>query len=116
MRPEEIFEGSPVGLAVLERVSEILADPSVEVRTSKSQVAFRRNRGFAYLWRPGQYLRSPTAPAVLSIVLGRRDASSRFKEVVHPAPAHWMHHLEVRAATEIDDEVAGWLLEARDRA
>ena len=116
MRPEELFDGSPVGLAVLARVTEILADPSVEVRTSKSQVAFRRKRGFAYLWRPGQYLRSPGAPVVLSIVLGRHDASLRFKEVVHPAPRHWMHHLEIHAVTEVDDEVVAWVREAFDRA
>ena len=116
MRPEQLLAGNAVGLAVLARVTEILADASVEVRTSKSQVAFRRNRGFAYLWRPGQYLRSPGAPVVLSIVLGRRDASPRFKEVVHPSPRHWMHHLEVRAVTEVDDEVVAWLREAWERA
>ena len=116
MRPEGLFEGSPVGLAVLARVTEILAEPSVEVRTSKSQVAFRRKRGFAYLWRPGQYLRSPGAPVVLSIVLGRHEASSRFKEVAHPASKHRMHHLEIHDAAEIDDEVVAWLREAWERA
>ena len=116
MRPEDLFDGSPVGLAVLARVVEILADASVEVRTSRSQVAFRRKRGFAYLWRPGQYLRSPVAPVVLSIVLGRQDASPRFKEVVRPASRHWMHHLEIQAVAEVDDEVVAWLREAWERA
>jgi hypothetical protein len=53
---------------------------------------------------------------VLSIVLGRHDTSDRWKEVVHPAPAHWMHHLEVHELGDIDGEVAGWLLEAAARA
>ncbi|MQA07525.1 MAG: hypothetical protein GEU98_03050 [Pseudonocardiaceae bacterium] len=87
-----------------------------EVRVSKSQVAFRRKRGFAYLWLPGQYLAKPAVDVVLSIALGRHDESERFKEVVHPAPAHWMHHLELRDAGDLDDEVAGWLREAADRA
>ena len=92
------------------------AAPGVEIRTSRSQVAFRRRRGFAYLWRPGRYLARPGADVVLSVVLGRRDGSPRWKEVAHPASAHWMHHLEVRGPAEIDEQVARWLREACDRA
>jgi Domain of unknown function (DUF5655) len=88
----------------------------VELRTTKSQVAFRRRRGFAYLWLPGRYLTRPGADVVLSVVLGRRDGSPRWKEVAHPAPSHWIHHLEVHRAAEIDDQVTGWLREASDRA
>jgi hypothetical protein len=90
--------------------------PGVEIRTSRSQVAFRRRRGFAYLWLPGRYLARPGADVVLSVVLGRRDVSPRWKEVAHPAPAHWMHHLEVHDAAEIDEQVARWLREACDRS
>jgi hypothetical protein len=88
----------------------------VEVRVTKSQVSFRRSRGFAYLWRPGQYLTNPNAEVVLSIALGRRDGSSRWKEVIHPTTNHWIHHLEVDDVDEIDAEVVGWLREAADRA
>lgn len=117
MTPEEFFAGSPLGLAVLARVSELLeAVGDVRVRASTSQVAFRRRRGFAYLWRPGQYLARPTAELVLSVVLGRRAPSPRWKEVLQPAPARWMHHLEVHALQDIDDEVAGWLRAAADEA
>ena len=87
-----------------------------EVRVSKSQAAFRRKRGFAYLWMPGQYLAKPTAEVVLSIALGRLDESRRFKEVAHPTPAHWMHHLEIHSLDDLDEEVTGWLREAADRA
>lgn len=65
---------------------------------------------------PGQYLRGPTAEVVLSIVLGRLDESTRFKEVAHPARAHWIHHLEIHNLSELDDEVARWLREVADRA
>jgi Domain of unknown function (DUF5655) len=116
MTPEEYLANEPLGLAVLERVKAIL-EPSgrFEVRASKSQVAFRRRRGFAFLWLPERYLRRP-APLVLSIALGRADPSSRFKQVIHVAPAHWMHHLELRALEDVDEEVGGWLLEAASRA
>lgn len=113
MTPEEFFAGSPLGLATLARVTTAIeAAGGAEVRVTPSQVAFRRRRGFAYLWRPGQYLRHPGADVVLSVVLDRRDPSPRWKEVVHPAPAHWMHHLEVRTPADIDGEVTGWLREA----
>jgi len=86
------------------------------IRGSKNRAAFRRKRGFAYLWMPGHYLRRPPAKAVVSIALGRLDESTRFKEVVHPAPAHCMHHLEIHNLSDLDNEVAGWLREAADRA
>jgi hypothetical protein len=115
--PAEHFAGHPVALAVFERVRSILeAEGPVEVRTSKSQVAFRRRRGFAYLWMPGMYLARPGAEVVLSIALGRHDDSPRFKEVAHPSDRHWIHHLEVNDPVEIDDEVTDWLREAAARA
>jgi uncharacterized protein DUF5655 len=117
MEPEDFFAGHPKARAVFDKVRSILEELGpVEVRTSKSRVAFRRKRGFAYLWMPGQYLRKPAAEVVLSIALGRHDPSPRFKEVVHPAPATWMHHLELHDADEVDDEVVGWLREAAERA
>lgn len=113
MTPEEFFAGSPLGLAVLARVSAAVeAVGGAHVQVTRSQIAFRRRRGFAYLWRPEQYLRRPAAEVVLSVVLDRHDTSPRWKEVAHPSPAHWMHHLELRAPTEVDDEVLGWLREA----
>ena len=117
MDPEWFFDGHPVGLEVFRRVSAILAAHGpVEVRTTRSQVAFRRRRGFAYLWLPRMYLGLPAAPVVLSIASSRRIDSTRFKEVVHPARATWMHHLEVRSVDELDDVVAGWLGEAYEAA
>lgn len=108
----EFFHGDPVGLQVYEDVVAALATlgPS-SVRVSRSQVAFRAARGFAYLWRPDRYLRS-TVPVVLSIALPEQVASPRFKEVVHPATNVWMHHLEVLRADQVDEEVRGWLAAA----
>ena len=112
--PAELFEGFPVPLAVVDWVRSQVADCTV--RTSRSQVAFRRRRGFAYVWRPGQHLHGKVAPAVLTVVLGRHDASPRWKEVAHPAPQHWVHHLEVRSPDDLGAEVAAWLREAWERA
>lgn len=107
--PEDYFGAGSVGLETFRRVHAAVmkTHPDVTVRVSKSQVALRRRRGFAYLWTPGQYLRRPTAPVVLSIATNKRLETTRFKEVVHAGP--WMHHLEIHDADEVDDEVVGWL-------
>jgi hypothetical protein len=115
--PDRRFEGHPIALAVVRRVRELVADlDGVTVAASRSGVTFRRRRGFAYVWRPGQWLTNPDAEAVLSIVLPREDRSPRWKEVAHPSATTWMHHLELASASEIDDQVATWLHEAWDAA
>ena len=117
MSPEEFFAGHPDALAVFDEVCAILDRLGpFAVRITRSQAGFRRRRAFAYVWMPGQYLRKPNADVVLSIDLGRRDPSERFKEVVHPAPGHWIHHLEIHRLRDLDDEVVGWLSEAADAA
>lgn len=54
-------------------------------------------------------LRTQVAALVLSVALGRRDDSPRWKGVVEPAPRRFMHHLELYDAVEIDSEVDAWL-------
>ena len=115
--PEQFCAGHPHALAVFQKVyAEVGRSGPFEVRVTKSQVSFRRTRGFAYLWMPGRYLDKPGAEVVLSIGLGRRDGSPRFKQVAHPTARTWMHHLEVHHVHDIDEEVVGWLREAAERA
>ncbi|WP_354350185.1 DUF5655 domain-containing protein [Pseudarthrobacter sp. PvP090] len=114
--PEQVFSGSPRGLELFHAVERLLAAPTPPaVLATKSQVAFREKRGFAYVWWPGRNVNSGV-PAVLSIALPRRIDSARFKEIVNPAPGVWMHHLELQNEQELDAEVAGWLHEARAAA
>ena len=113
---ERLFDGYPVGLAVygaVERAVRAIGDAAVSV--TKSQIAFRRKRGFAFVWRPGQYVQSDV-PAVLSIALPYEITSERFKAVAHPSPRVWMHHLELSAPEQVDDEVCEWLREAYELA
>jgi hypothetical protein len=110
---EAFLAGQPLGLAALAWVRDRLAGTyTCTERVGRSQVAFRRRRGFAYLWLPGQYLARPTADVVLSLALDHELPSARWKEVVEPTPGRWMHHLELQAESDLDAEVAGWLLEA----
>ncbi len=109
------FAEHPFGLQVYRRVVE-LVDPlgPVTVRVSRSQLAFRRRIGFAFVWLPGMYLARPRAEVVLSIVLGHQDPDPRWKEVVQAGRKWWMHHLEIGSLDQLDDDVARWLAEAYD--
>ena len=110
---ERFFSAHPEALAIYVAIRTIIGRIGpVDVRVSKSQVAFRRRRGFAFVWLPGKYLPRPGADVVLSVALDRRIESTRFKEVVHPAGRTWIHHLEVRSLEDLDGEVDGWLREA----
>lgn len=109
---EEFFSGNPLGTEAYHRVFSFLDGlGDFEVRVTKSQIAFRRRRGFTYLWDPGRYLDTGVR-VVLSLALDRPDDSARFKEVVHPSTRVWMHHLEVGSVAEIDGEAMEWLREA----
>lgn len=116
LTPETVFAQDPLALALVGHVRDLLADPTIEIRTTKSQVAFRRRRGFAYVWVPGRHLRNPRTPAVLSIAVDEPIDSPRFSETAHPAPTVWMHHLDVGSLSDVDDEVAEWLRRAAARA
>ncbi len=114
---EKFFEGRPLARQLFEEVRVIIETiGSVEIKTTKSQIAFRRNRGFAWVWIPGHYLHREAAPLVLSIALRRRDPSPKWKEVVEPHPGRFMHHMELYTVAEVDGEVSSLLKEAWDLA
>jgi len=110
--PDDLFAGFPDSREIYGAVAEAVAGlGEATTVVSRSQVAFKRRRGFAFVWRPGQYVRNDV-PAVLSIALPHELRSPRWKQVVHPSARTWLHHLELRTAAEVDDEVRGWLREA----
>lgn len=80
-----------------------------EMRVTKSQIAFKRSKSFAWLWMPGKYLRRAAAPLVLSLSFGFRLESPRWKSIVEPYPGRFMHHLEINSLDVFDDEVRRWL-------
>jgi len=104
------YEDSREIFNVLKALIEAIG--TAEVRVSKSQVAFRRRIGFAWVWIPGKYLQGKTSPLVLTVSLPARDASPRWKEVVEPAPGRYIHHLELYSVGGLDAEVSEWLRRA----
>jgi hypothetical protein len=110
---EEFFKGRHEGRAIHRALKE--ADKEIgpsEIRVSKSQIGFYRRHPFAATWSRGRYLKGDVSPLVLSVFLRRRDGSPRWKKVVEPRPGRFTHHLELRSAKELDDEVRSRLSEA----
>lgn len=116
LTPEQLLDGHPDSLRIYSAVASMVTGiGETVIRVSRSQIAFRRRKGFAYFWRPGQYVNNDV-PAVVSIALPYELVSDRFKSVVHPAPKVWMHHVEVGSVEQVDTQLRGWLAEAYDNA
>ncbi len=117
MTLEQFFAGHEESRGVFEvlRLALAVIGPA-QLRVSKSQVAFQRRKAFAWAWMPAMYLHGPRPPLVLTVALRRRDVSPRWKEIVEPYPGRFIHHLELRSAAEVDDEVRAWLGEAWELA
>lgn len=107
------LDGRPGARPLFEAVRGAIAGcGEASLRVSKAQVAFRRKRAFAWIWRPDDWLHGHHAPLVLTVGLRRRDASPRWKEVVEPRPGRFTHHLELHAPADVDAEARAWLAEA----
>ena len=115
---DEYFAGKATARRLYVAVRRaVMALGAVAERATRSQIAFRREHAFAWVWRPDRHLRGTAiAPLVLTIDLFRRDRSPRWKEVVEPRPGRFTHHLELRSAREVDAEVKAWLEEAWETA
>ncbi len=108
------FEESRMLFDFLHPVITAMGDSEMMVR--KTQIAFRRKRGFAWVWIPEKHLGRKAAPLVLSLAFPGRDPSPRWKEIIEPARGRFMHHLEIASPAEIDEAVKAWLRAAYDWA
>lgn len=109
----EFFRGDLVAQRLFDAVSRAASKSGpFSLRIMKSQISLDRAHPFAAVWVPGRVLHGETPPLVLSVYLPRRDASPRWKQVVEPAPGRFTHHLELRDAADVDQQVENWLAEA----
>ncbi len=113
MTLEEFFAGYAESRQLFEALARAVdAIGPAALHVTKSQIAFRRRRAFAWAWIPARYLRRPCAPLVLTLGLRRRDGSPRWKEIVEPSPGRFTHHLELYQVDDLDAQVREWLQEA----
>lgn len=110
---DDFFAGREESARIFETLHSAIGDLGpAELRVTKSQIAFRRRKAFAWAWLPGRYLRGEHAPLVLTLSLRRKDPSPRWKEIVEPAPGRFTHHLELGSPEDIDNDIRAWLQEA----
>jgi hypothetical protein len=117
MTLDDYFQGRPDSRVIFDALYGLVDSLGpFELRVTRSQVAFRRRRTWAWVWMPQMYLRGRGAPLVLTLSLSSCDPSPRWKEIVEPSPGRFVHHLELHVETDVDDEVCGWLRQARGQA
>ena len=111
--PEKLLAPWPDAIPLCRAVRDLLAGfGPVEPEATRTQVSFRARRRFAYLWVPRLSLNRGSDDLHLTFDLRRREASPRVKESVESRPGLWTHHVLLRSASDLDEEVAGWLREA----
>ncbi len=113
MNLDEFFSGEVLSKRLFDCICQALDEIGpTDLRVTKSQIAFRRRRAFAWVWIPSRYLHRPAAPLVLTLSLADPSLSPRWKQIVEPYPRRFTHHMELYAPQDIDDEVCDWLRQA----
>ena len=114
---DNFFEGQPFTRRLFEAArSMVRIIGPVEIKVTRSQIAFKRRGGFAWTWMPDRYLYKEAAPHVLNISLRRRDLSPRWKQVVEPQPRRFMHRLEMFSVDDLEEAITPLLAEACESA
>lgn len=106
MTPDRYFSGAPTGRALFDALhAEVEALGPVEMRVTKSQVAFARARTFAWAWMPDQYLGSGHAPLVFTVSFREPHPAAEWKEIVQTGTHRFTHHREIWTIADIDVHV-----------
>jgi hypothetical protein len=109
------FDGRPDALALYEALTDLMKKtlPEFTVKVQKSQISFYNRHLFAMVSLPR---RKSERGLIVSFGLGDRLDSSRVAVATEPYPNRWTHHVPVTEATQLDEELLGWLREAYDFA
>jgi len=110
-------EGHEVSCRIFDALRDaIIAIGPVDIRSTTSEVAFRRRSGEAFAWVPHMYRRKGGLPLTLTVGLRRRDRSPRWAQVVEGSAGRFEHDLPLYCEADLDDEVREWLREAWEQA
>ncbi len=111
---KKLFKNHAAPLKLFKVVEQyILSFDKVNMSVTKTQVAFKTKRQFAWVWMPQTWIRqAPEGGIVVSFSLGHREQDERIKESLEPYPGRYMHHVVIEHATEFDTKVKEWLREA----
>lgn len=90
------------------------AFPEASVKVQKTQISFYERHLFAAVSLPLRRRKDwPKHCILVTFGLPIRVASPRIAVATEPYPNRWTHHVVVARAEEIDEELMGWLEEAR---
>lgn len=108
------FDRMPQSLPLYEVLSRQItaAFPNVTVTVHKTQITFAEKYGFAFV-SLRKMKGCPATFLIVSFGLAHRLDHPRILMAVEPYPNRWTHHVMVRRVEELDDELMGWLAEAR---
>lgn len=115
--PEALLREYPDALPLYEKVRDhLLTLDGVTVEATKTQIAFRARRRFAFLWIPAIALRRGPPDLYLTFDLPRALTSPRIKEIVELPRRRFTHHMLLQRKRDLDAEAKGWLREAYEAA
>ena len=92
---EDVFKDRPASLVLFEIVRKYIESiGAVTTSTTKTQIAFKTRRQFAWVWMPQMWIKqAPEDGIVVSFRLGHRAKDERIKESLEPYPGRFMHPL-----------------------
>lgn len=114
---EDLLHPYPKAMPVYRAVRDaVAAIGPAEVVATRTQVAWRRGTGFAWLWMPAMALKRGAPDVYVSFALPAPLRSPRIKETVEVSPGRFMHHVIVPAPAAVDPELEDWLRAAYEEA
>jgi hypothetical protein len=85
----------------------------VESKVSKTQIAFKNKRQFAWVWLPMPWdKKRPKNCIILSFAFYRQIKNYRIVQSVKTRDNTWMHHIVIQAKSDIDGVVQKYLKQA----
>lgn len=110
------FNQKPGLLPLYEQLENLIFSrlDGVEARVQKTQISFYQRRLFACVsFLPARPKKErPPQFFTLTLGLGRRLDSPRVDAAVEPYPGRWTHHIMLSDPAQLDEELAGWIIEA----
>lgn len=111
---QEFLAAHPQSKQVLQALADLIESTGeFDSKVTRSQIAFCDDRPFAWAWAPDQYLGPGHAPLVLTLSFPDRQESKRWKSIVQTGKHRFTHHLELHSASDVDDELRGFIEKAR---
>lgn len=111
---DKFFTDKPVQRHLFNLIKEyIVSLGQVDIKITKSQIAFVNKRQFTWVWLPMPWdKRRPKNSIVLSFSLDKKIVNPQIVQVVEPYPGRFMHHIIIEKEADMSGDIKKWLTEA----